>query len=143
MTERSAAEYQCEGYLTELPPVPEGEFCVFGTVSLTEIPADFQTKVVADYVKVYAHPEHADALEAVYAETTRHSASEPGIIYYCLARDDDDRNVFHFFERYTGRKAFEEHNSTPTVKKLIADGLMKGVKAKFVQAIKPSIKQSD
>jgi quinol monooxygenase YgiN len=92
--------------------------------------------------QVHAHPEHADALEAVYAETTRLSASEPGIIYYCLCRDGDDRNAFHFFERYTGRKAFEEHNNTPTVKKLIADGLMRGVKAKFVEPIKPDAKRS-
>lgn len=34
MPEKSAAEYQCEGFMTELPPVPEGEFCVFGTVCL-------------------------------------------------------------------------------------------------------------
>ncbi|KAI5356519.1 Putative antibiotic biosynthesis monooxygenase domain-containing protein [Septoria linicola] len=119
--EKSAAEYQRGGFMTELPPVPEDEFCVFGTV--------------------YAHPEHADALEAVYAQTTKSAASEPGIIYYCLARDPDDRNVFHFFERYTGRKAFEEHNNTPTVKMLIADGLMRGVKAKFVKAIEPPSQQ--
>ena len=103
-----------------MPPVPEDEFCVFGTV--------------------YAHPEHADELEAVYAETTRQAASEPGTIYYTLARDPDDRNVFHFFERYTGREAFEAHNSTPTVKKLLADGLFKGVKAKFVKPITPAVK---
>lgn len=46
--------------------------------------------------------------------------------------------MFHFFERYTGRRAFEEHNNTPTVRKLLADGLIKGVKAKFVKAIQPS-----
>ncbi|KAF2216686.1 hypothetical protein CERZMDRAFT_108665 [Cercospora zeae-maydis SCOH1-5] len=114
----SPAEYQREDFLAEIAPPPEDEFCVFGTV--------------------YAHPEHADALETVYAETTRNSASEPGILYYCLARDDDDRNVFHFFERYTGRKAFDEHNNTPTVRKLLADGLIKGVKAKYVKAIQPA-----
>ncbi|GIZ42014.1 hypothetical protein CKM354_000529500 [Cercospora kikuchii] len=116
--ETSPAEYQRDDFLAGIPPPPEDEFCVFGTV--------------------YAHPEHADALEAVYAETTRVSASEPGILYYCLARDQDDRNVFHFFERYTGRRAFEEHNDTPTVRKLLADGLIKGVKAKFVKAIQPA-----
>lgn len=34
MAEKSAAEYQCEDFMTELPPVPEDEFCVFGTVRL-------------------------------------------------------------------------------------------------------------
>ena len=104
--------------MTELPPIPEDEFCVFGTV--------------------YAYPEHADALEAVYAETTRLAASEPGSIYYCIARDGDDPTIFHFFERYKGRKAFEDHNNQPIIQELMEDKLMKGVKAKFVQAIKPT-----
>ncbi|KAJ4308191.1 hypothetical protein N0V94_009461 [Neodidymelliopsis sp. IMI 364377] len=116
--EASKAEYQKEDFLADLPLIPEGEFCVFGTV--------------------YAYPEHADALEAVYAETTRLAASEPGSIYYCICRDSDDRNVFHFFERYTGRAAFEEHNAQPIVQKLMRDRLYKGVKAKFVEAVKPA-----
>ncbi|KAK3706390.1 hypothetical protein LTR37_012768 [Vermiconidia calcicola] len=107
------------GFMTELPPIPEDEFCVFGTV--------------------YAHPEHADALEAVYAETTRLSAFELGIIYYCLARDGDDPTIFHFFERYTGRKAFEDHNNQPIIQKLInEDRYIKGVEAKFVKPILPT-----
>ena len=88
--------------------------------------------------QVYAYPEHADALEAVYAETTRLAASEPGTIYYCISRDGDDPTAFHFFERYTGRAAFDEHNSQPIIQKLIEDKLFKGVKAKFVEAIKPA-----
>ena len=107
-----------EGFLTELPPIPEDEFCVFGTV--------------------YAYPEHADALEAVYAETTRLAQFEPGTIYYCLARDSDDRNMFHFFERYMGRAAFDKHNEQPIIQKLMADKYIRGVKAKFVKAIEPT-----
>lgn len=106
-------------FLTELPPIPEDEFCVFGTV--------------------HAHPEHADALEAVYAETTRRAEFEPGTIYYCLARDANDRNVFHFFERYAGKKAFDDHNAQPIIQKLMADQYIKGVKAKFMKAIEPSV----
>ncbi|KAK4985310.1 hypothetical protein LTR66_007770 [Elasticomyces elasticus] len=109
---------ESEDFLTELPPIPEDEFCVYGTV--------------------YAFPEHADALEAVYAELTRLSRFEPGVIYYCLARDGDDPTIFHFFERYTGRKAFDEHNQQPIVQKLMADKYMRGVKAKFVKAIRPT-----
>lgn len=74
----------------------------------------------------------------MYAETTRLAASEPGTIYYCISRDGDDPNVFHFFERYTGRVAFDEHNAQPIIKKLLQDKLFKGVKAKFVEAIKPA-----
>ncbi|KAJ7224254.1 hypothetical protein GGX14DRAFT_424843, partial [Mycena pura] len=88
------------------------------------------------HIQVYAFPEHADALERVYAETTRLSALEPGIVYYCIARDSDDPTMFHFFERYTGRKAFDEHNSQPIIQKLVnEDKYIKGVKAKFAKPI--------
>lgn len=86
--------------LADLPPIPEHEFCVYGTV--------------------YAHPEHADTLKAVYAETTRLSQLEPGIIYYCLARDAEGPTALHFFERYNGRDAFEEHSQQPIIQKLVA-----------------------
>jgi quinol monooxygenase YgiN len=131
--EASKAEYQRGEFLTKLPPVPENEFCVFGTVS-----SETTIQQCHSIAQVYAHPEHADALEAVYAETTRLAASEPGIIYYCLSRDGDDPTVFHFFERYTGRQAFEDHNAQPIIRKLMKDQLIKGVKAKFVEAIRPA-----
>ncbi|KAI0976438.1 hypothetical protein F4678DRAFT_417081 [Xylaria arbuscula] len=96
--------------------IPEGEFCVFGTV--------------------YAYPDKADALEAVYAETTRLAQSETGIIYYTLARDPDDASVFHFFERYKNREAFDEHNRQPIIQKLLnEDKYFKDVTAKFMKPI--------
>ncbi|KAJ5697396.1 hypothetical protein N7488_011080 [Penicillium malachiteum] len=110
--------YESEEFLTGPQIIPETEFVVFGTV--------------------YAFPEHADALEAVYAETTRNAQSEPGTIYYCLCRDNDDPNLFHFFERYTGREAFEKHNDQPVIDKLMEDKLIRGVKAKFMKAIEPA-----
>ncbi|KAK0611866.1 hypothetical protein B0T14DRAFT_531181 [Immersiella caudata] len=89
--------------------------------------------------QVYAHPQHADALEQVYALTTHLAASEPGIIHYCIARDGDDPNMFHFFERYTGREAFEAHNKQPVIVKLLTvDGYIDRVEAKLVKAVKPS-----
>ena len=89
-------------------------------------------------LQAYAHPEHADTLEQVYAKITRLAQTEPGIVHYCIARDGDDSNSFHFFERYTGRKAFEEHMSLPIVKKLFEeDKYVRGIKAKLVRAILP------
>ncbi|KAJ3563420.1 hypothetical protein NPX13_g8203 [Xylaria arbuscula] len=96
--------------------IPEGEFCIFGTV--------------------YAYPDKADALEAVYTETTRLAQAETGIVYYCLARDRDDPSVFQFFERYKNQKAFEEHNSQPIIQKLLnEDKYIKDVTAKFMKPI--------
>lgn len=107
-----------EDFLTEIPPLPESEFCIYGTV--------------------HAYPEHADALEAVYAETTRLARFEPGVIYYCLTRDSEKPHIFHFFEQYTGKKAFDEHNAQPIIQQLMADKFIRGVTAKFGPQIKPS-----
>ncbi|KAM7187698.1 hypothetical protein V8F33_011082 [Rhypophila sp. PSN 637] len=96
--------------------VPEDEFCVFGVV--------------------FAHLNQADALEQVYAETTRLAASEPGTLQYCIARDPDNREAFHFYERYAGRAAFEAHNTQPIIVKLLGEGkLIKEVRFKFVKPI--------
>ncbi|KAK3346952.1 hypothetical protein B0T25DRAFT_584041 [Lasiosphaeria hispida] len=105
-------------FLTNLPPVPDDEFCVYGTV--------------------YAYPEHADALEVAYAIATHIAKFEPGTVYYCISRDTDNPAVFHFFERYTGRKAFDAHNEQPAVQKLLKeDKYIKDVTAKFAKPILP------
>ena len=86
--------------------------------------------------QVYAFPQHADALEAVYRQTSILSKSEPGILYYCIARDGDDPTIFHFFERYTGRKAFEDHNNQPIIQKLLnEDRYIKDVKAAIAKPL--------
>ncbi|KAK4552442.1 hypothetical protein LTR86_010285 [Recurvomyces mirabilis] len=110
----SPAEFHYNDFLSDSDDlqIPEGEFLVYGTV--------------------YAHPQHADALEAIYAYTNEHAKSEPGTLQYYLVRDADDRNVFHMFEHYASRAAFDEHNSQPIIQKLISeDNYIKGVKAKF------------
>ena len=125
-------------FLTELPPIPEDEFCVYGTVNPATLSCLFRSRPDNVHLQVYAHPEHTDALEAVYAETTRLAGSESGTIYYCLGRDPGDPNVFHFFERYKGKAAFAAHNDQPVIKKLLADNLIKGVKARFTKPIDPA-----
>ncbi|RMZ81657.1 hypothetical protein DV737_g2408, partial [Chaetothyriales sp. CBS 132003] len=97
-------------------PIPEdGEFVVYG--------------------KVYTDPAHADDVEALYTRMTVHAQHEEGIIYYSLSRDLDDRRVFHFFERYASKEAFERHNETELVQKLVSSGWMMGVSARFGKPI--------
>ncbi|KAI7187946.1 hypothetical protein KC363_g5723 [Hortaea werneckii] len=103
-----------EGFVIGLE-VPEDEFCVYGTI--------------------HAHPEHADALEAVYAQTNQLAKFEPGTLQYCISRDPEDPTLFHMFEQYAGKKAFEQHNAQPIIQKLIQDQLFKGVKAVIVKPI--------
>ncbi len=90
--------------------IPSGEFTVYG--------------------KVYTDPAHSDDVEALYAAMIEHTKQEKGIIYYCLTRDQDERSVFHFFERYENKEAFDRHNETELVQKLMASGWMKGVSAR-------------
>lgn len=87
-------------------------------------------------VQVYAQPHLADKLEALYAETTRMAASEPGTIYYCISRDHNDPTIFHFFERYAGRAAFEAHVNQPIMPDVVA--CHRDVKAAIVKAIQPA-----
>jgi quinol monooxygenase YgiN len=78
----------------------------------------------------------------VYAETTRLAQYETGTVYYSLGRDEEHRHVFHFFERYMGKKAFEAHNAQPIIQKLVnEDKYIRGVKARFVTPIRPTGQQ--
>ncbi|TKA30076.1 hypothetical protein B0A50_02795 [Salinomyces thailandicus] len=105
-----------DGYVVHLE-VPEDEFCIYGTI--------------------HAHPQHADALAAMYAKTNQLAKSEAGTIQYCISRDLGDPTIFHMFEQYAGTEAFEEHNAQPIIRKLIQDQLFKGVKAVVVKPIPP------
>ncbi|KAI5917960.1 hypothetical protein F4810DRAFT_694339 [Camillea tinctor] len=98
-----------------LPPGPDGEFCIYATT--------------------YAHPEHADALEAVLAETTLLAQTEPGCLYYSIARDDEDPTVFYVFERYSSRQAFEQHMKHSVLQKLPT--YVRDIKAKFIKPLSP------
>ena len=95
--------------------IPSGEFVVYGTV--------------------YTVPEHSDKVHAIYQQLTHNAQSEPGTTYYCLSRDPSDSSVFHFFERYADKAAFEAHNEQQIVKDLISSGWMKNVRAVFGKGI--------
>lgn len=61
------ATRDAEGFVVNISNIPEDEdFVVYGTI--------------------HAHPGSADALEVVYAETTRLAQNEPGTVYYCICR---------------------------------------------------------
>jgi hypothetical protein len=48
---------------------------------------------------------------------------------------------FHFFERYLGRQAFDDHNNQAIIQKLLnEDKYIRGVKAKFVKAVPAATK---
>jgi len=121
--------------------IPDGEFCVIGKVSFTYLVLYIESQphhisnLSTSQRQVYAYPDKADELEAIYTETSRLAKDEPGNIAYCISRDPDDPTVFHFFERYASKEAFAAHNSQPLSQKLINGNLMKDVTAKFMKPI--------
>ena len=117
--------------------IPEGEFCVYGTVGISS--TSFHESEANNTLKVFSDPAHADEIEAIYKQTTARAMSdaEPGTIYYCICRDPKERNQFHFYERYTSKEAFDAHNDQEIIKKLVGSGWMKEVKFVFAKAITP------
>ncbi|KAK4961743.1 hypothetical protein LTR10_002234 [Elasticomyces elasticus] len=86
------------------PPVPETEFVVYGTIT--------------------AHPEKADEAAKIIRKVSDVAATEEGILYYCITRDAEVRHKFHVFERYAGRKAFEDHGKQEGLQELLGSGVV-------------------
>ncbi|OAP57674.1 hypothetical protein AYL99_08412 [Fonsecaea erecta] len=100
------------------PPIPEGEFEL--------------------YADLYAKEGRADDLERYLRALVRLTKSEPGVLEYAIARDDENPNHFHVFERYTGRKAFEEHIAAQEFVDFTNSGaLAQPPKPKMLHALKP------
>ena len=59
--------------------------------------------------QLYAKEGRGDDLERHLRILVRLTQSEPGTLEYAIARDDQNPNHFHVFERYTGREAFKSH----------------------------------
>lgn len=50
-------------------------------------------------------------------------------------QDQDDTSMFHMFERYKGKAAFDAHNAQPIIQKLLNEWkYIRGVKAWFPPA---------
>lgn len=83
--------------------------------------------------QVHTHPEHADAVHAIYEQTTRRaqSSAEPDVIHYCITRDPENPSIFHFFERYRNKEAFRVHNEQEIIQRLVGSGWIRDVEAVF------------
>jgi quinol monooxygenase YgiN len=57
--------------------------------------------------------------------------TEPGVVHYSLSRNTADPSIFHFFERYESKEAFEVHCSRPETQKVLSSGWVKEFKARF------------
>lgn len=71
------------------------------------------------YLKADIYPDlsKGDEVKAVYVELMRASLAEPGCLLYDLVVNEDNPSVWHMFEKWESREAWNDHmNSKPVAK---------------------------
>ena len=72
-------------------------------------------------VVLTAKPERAEELNDRLLDQIELTRAEPGNVTYHLNRGRVDKNIFYFYEAYSGVAAFRDHLDTPYIKQLLAD----------------------
>lgn len=72
------------------------------------------------YLKADIYPDLSkrSEVEAAYAELIRASLAEPGCSLYDLVVDKDKPNVWHMFEKWESRDAWNKHMKSEHVAKI-------------------------
>lgn len=72
------------------------------------------------YLKADIYPDltKREEVEAAYAELMRASLQEPGCHLYDLVVDPENPTVWHMFEKWESRDAWNEHMKTDHVAKI-------------------------
>jgi quinol monooxygenase YgiN len=72
------------------------------------------------YLKADIYPDLSkrDEVEAAYAELIRASLSEPGCLLYDLVVSGENPNVWHMFEKWESKSAWDDHMQTEHVAKI-------------------------
>jgi quinol monooxygenase YgiN len=71
----------------------------------------------------------------LYSKMTKIAKTEPGVIYYSLARNSTDPTIFHFFEHYADKAAFEAHTSREETQTILKGEWFKDCVARFEKPI--------
>ena len=72
------------------------------------------------YLKADIYPDLSkrEEVEAAYAELIRASLAEPGCHLYDLVVDEKNPSVWHMFEKWESRDAWNDHMNTEHVAKI-------------------------
>jgi quinol monooxygenase YgiN len=72
------------------------------------------------YLKADIYPDLSkrEEVEAAYAELMRASLSEPGCLLYDLVVDPENPVVWHMFEKWESKAAWDDHMQTDHVAKI-------------------------
>ena len=70
--------------------------------------------MLAMWVKVRVKPQERDRfLKAIEADALGSERNEPGCLRFNVLRDQQDPNVYYFFEVYRDEAALEAHRAAP------------------------------
>jgi quinol monooxygenase YgiN len=72
------------------------------------------------YLKADIFPDSTKKEDAIaaYQELIGHSVNETGCLLYDLVEDPNDPTVWHMFEKWESREAWDEHMKTDHVSKI-------------------------
>jgi autoinducer 2-degrading protein len=70
--------------------------------------------MIAKWIKVTIKPERrADFLAAIEVDALGSEQDEPGCVRFNVLQDDNDENVYYFYEVYVDEAAVEAHREAP------------------------------
>jgi len=97
--------------------------------------------MLAIWVKVRVKPEGRQRfLEAIEVDALGSERDEPGCLRFNVLQDEQDQNVYYFFEVYKDQAALEAHRSMPhyAVWRAVADTLDGPAEATRCQTLFPA-----
>jgi quinol monooxygenase YgiN len=69
---------------------------------------------------IYPNPSKRTEALAAYQELIAEALSEPGCLLYDLVEDTNDSTVWHMFEKWASKDAWDQHMKTDHVAKISA-----------------------
>ena len=97
--------------------------------------------MLAMWVKVRVKPEERQRfLKAIEVDAIASERDEPGCLRFNVLQDEQDANIYYFFEIYTNQAALEAHRTMPhyAVWRAAADTLSGPAEPTRCQSVFPS-----
>lgn len=107
----------------DFPPIPENEFVIYAQVHFL-LPLLLRELTHIPPPQLQSKPNTGDQLEHYLRLLIGLAQREPGTLDYVISRDPEATDLFHVYEKYTGREAFEAHIAAKEFKDFVDSGLL-------------------
>lgn len=97
--------------------------------------------MIANIIKVRIKPESRKRfLEAIEVDALGSARDEPGCLRFDVLQDNEDANIYYFYEVYKDQAAVEAHRTMPhyAVWRGVADVLEGPIQAMHTQSVFPA-----